>query len=888
MGEVELTREGLNAVACRVCDSLEARRAELAEQFARRPTGAEYCRWQSYLFDAVVVFFYHLATRVVEARRGRPEAESDVCVAAVGGYGRAHLAPWSDIDLVFIPGREGDAYIDDVVREMLGLLNTTLAPPRLPQVAHSYRPLGDLGLIDHQTATALLEARFVAGNHALFSHFMHKAMQSIEPVEFVHLNSSERRAIWRDRRQSLYAVEPNLKSGPGGLRDFHAAVWVAKVVFRVEDWDVLSALRARGVITDQDQGNVLSAIEFLLRCRNWLHGARGQKLDTLHVTYQADMAHALGYAGDGKMAAEELLMRDYYLNARTVAHFSRRLLAICQEQRLDYRHGLYVEHWTLHPSHDRIFHEDPERLVAVFQESQRLDLPLSLWLERLVETAAEKLEDGALHRPSVGARVLDILAADADVARTLRRMLRLGVLERLLPEFAPAMLFLPSDRAHEYSVGEHSMKVVEELQRLRSKPVGEDERLLYEAFRNLREPEVLVFAGLFHDVGKLDGQGEHAVTGQAVARSVAQRLGMPDLSVERVEFLVREHLTMMHTARLRALSLPDTIDEFLRHLPAREPLDALDMLTLLTYADTRSVGEGVLKETDRRLLMELFAKAGRWIQDRPPEGDSDEVRQTLGRRLGRAPAMRDTEPASLQHHLARLPVWYAANTPPALVAKHIGYLDRLAGGENPVVEFYNALGVLHTEVTVCTPDRLGLLRDIAGTMTANNLDIYLLGQDVAAAAGDEAALSIGSVWVDDHGQRLSTIKRERLADDLGKVMRGEQSVEDLLASRGRGLPDEVVVYSVEVNNAASQQYSVVSIRAADQRGLLYRMASALFAERLDIRVAKVTTWRNAAEDAFYVVSHATGDKLDDATAELVGERIARRLRGEPVDEVPAS
>jgi len=890
MGVIEPTPNSPRETVERLREFLDIERAALAAEFRERPTGSEHCRRQSALFDTLMGALFQLATEVVEQRSGPTPSDADLCVAAIGGYGRAHMAPWSDIDIVFVPMSEEHAFIDAVVREMLNLINATLLPRRHPVPAHSYRPLSDLAFIDHQSATALLESRFIAGDHSLYIHFMHALMESISPVDFSHLNVEERRKIWGDRRQSLFAVEPNLKTGPGGLRDFHAAVWVAKVVFRISDWDVLGALRGRGVISEREQLDVLTSLEFVLRCRNWLHLERGQKLDVLHVPYQAPMAHALGYMPSGRVAAEELLMRDYFRHARCVADFSRRLLAVTLEQRMEFRHGLYVEGWRLHPTHDHIFREDAERLVAVFQESQRLELPCALRLERLIELNVPLLDATVRDRPQVGARFLDILRAEHDVGVTLRSMLRLKVLEQLLPEFAPLMPFLPSDQAHEYSVGEHSLKAVEEMERLRTQPSGEDEIILGEALKALQEPEVLFVAMLFHDVGKLEGTGNHSVTGPAIARRAAERLRMNETSIERVEFLIREHLTMGRTARLGALSLPEIVAEFVAKLPERDPLDALDMLTMVTYADTRSVGQNVLKDTDRRLLMELFAKAAKWLQDQTlhtgGEGEADEeeaTRRTLGRRLGRAPAMRDVEPEALRGHLDRLPVWYAVNTPPALIAKHLAYLERVAAGEDPVVEYWQTLGTRHTELTLCTFDRPGLLRDIAGTVTANNLDIYLCQQDVAQGVPADGTLAartaqaICTIWVDDFGQSLGQSKRERLAADLVSVIRGDESVEEILERRGRAPASEVVVHSVEVNNDASRQYTVVSVRAADERGLLCRLTDALFKESLDIRVAKVTTWRNAAEDAFYCVDHRTGGKVEPGRAEELARHLEQRL-----------
>lgn len=853
-------------------------RERLRRRFELEPTGTLACRAESLLFDVLLAEMHRLAGRVVEHRVGAIPAEADLCLAAVGGYGRAALAPWSDIDVVFIPAHEQNEAIDAVVREMLLLLNDTLVPGQHPQVAHSYRPLADLGLIDHQTATALLESRFIAGNDSLHVHFMQSLLRSIDPVEFLHQNLHERRLVWDDPTQSVYAVEPNLKSGPGGLRDFHAGLWVAKVVYGIQDWDILGALRDRGTVSWDESNEVMAALEYLLLCRNWLHRARGRKLDVVHVEYQDAMGRGLGFQPGDDQPAEQL-MRRYYESARQIHAFARRLFGLVGKERIDYQHGTHVVAGRLYANHEHIFREEPTRLVRVYEAAQRFGLELSLELEKLIVASLDCLDPATANRPAVGASFLRILGSERNVADSLRAMQRGGVLDRLLPEFAPLMTYLPGDPAHEYTVGEHSLKVVEEIQRLRDRPIGDEEGVLSQALKALQEPEVLFLAALFHDVGKMDPNAPHSVTGSVIGAEVARRLGLHAGAIERLRFLILEHLTMMRTARLRALLLPETIEQFVAVLPEADPLDALDMLVVLSSADAHSVGQSVFRENERRMLMDLFGKAAKWIQERPLV-DEPEARERLSRRLSVTPALRSVDPELVRSHLDSMPTWYAVNTPPALIAKHIEYLDRLRRGEHPVVEFYHALQAKHTELTVCTRDRPGLLRDIAAAVTANNLDIYLAHSDVCAQCDDAAPEAIATIWVEDFGQPLGQVKRDRLRADLVSILNGRETAGDLLARRGKAVHGSVVLHDIRVNNTDSRQHTVITVRADDRKGLLYLLTQALADEQLDIMVAKVTTWRGAAEDAFYVVGLEDNRKLDDDRAESVAWSLRERLTRE--------
>ncbi len=869
---------GRPRVIAAIREFIDGERDRLHAAFESEPSGGSHCQAQAAIFDVVLGEVFALASRTVEQSFGRFPPEADLCLAAVGGYGRASLSPWSDIDIVFIPANEQEC-IDAVVRETLLLLGDALVPGRHPQIAHSYRPLNDIGLIDHQTATALLESRHLAGDGSLHVHFMQSLLAAIEPVEFLHVNLEERQVVWEDGRQSVFAVEPNLKAGPGGLRDFHAAIWVAKVVYGINDWDILGVLRQRGKVAWDECTAVLRALEFVYVCRNWLHYARGQKLDVLHVPYQDDLGRALGYRPTTESAGEQV-MRELYGCTRQIHDFSRRLLYTARRERIEFRHGTHVANWTLFPNHDGIIREDPARLVLLYEERQRLQLHMSAELDRLVTSSVRALDEVTRRKLAVGSSFLRILSSPRDVAGTLRNMLWSGVLEQVLPEFEPMMAFLPGDPAHEYTVGEHSLKAVEELQRLRDRPQGEDEHVVSDAIKLLREPEVLFLATLFHDVGKLDKSNEHSRTGAVVGEAVAKRLGMQEGGVARVRWLIERHLTMMRTARLGALPLPETIDGFVKLLPPEDPLDELDMLVALTWADADSVGDNVFRENERRLLMDLFTKAAKWIHERPMV-DEPGARERLSRRLRDAPALRDVDPEVVKRDLLGLPTWYAVNTPPALIAKHISYLQRVAAGENPVVEFYHALQAMHTELTVCTVARSGLLRDIAAAVTANNLDIYLVQSDICCVTdGALPSRAVATIWVDDFGQPLGQVKKDRLRHDLESVLSDREAADTVLERRGKVVPERVVIHGITCSNTNSSQHTVVQVRADDQKGLLYRLTNALAAEGLDIMVAKVTTWRGAAEDAFYVVSQETGGKVSDAEADRLAGRLTSRLSGE--------
>jgi len=852
---------------------IDRERERLRQAYAAQPTGAELARAQTALFDGLIRHLYQVALAEVRASDWADGTEALLAVAAVGGYGRAQLSPFSDIDVVFIPAREGLPFVDALVRETYRLLVETLRPPRYPRVSHSYRPFTDLALLDHQTLTALLEARYLCGDEALFQRFMQELLRQINPVVFCQVNRREREAVWTARPHSLYQVEPDLKDGPGGLRDFQAAIWMAKIAYQIPDWDVLAALRQRGVVDEEQGAAVVAAVEYLLRVRHGLHFIRGRKLDTLHVHYQDELAQTLGYrSAPGGPSAVESLMADYYRHTRALADFSRRLIRQCGELRLPLGDGFWVEASQLRPMSEAIFQENPARLIRVFEYAQRYDLELSLELEELIRHSLEGIDDSLRHHSEAAASFLALLHSSGDVAGALRRMLDLGVLECYLPEFGRTLHLLPFDQAHEHTIGEHSLRVVEGLQRLRG-AVTPAESPLGEAVALLSEPELLYLAALLHDAGKAERKGNHALTGSRLARQVADRLGLSPDRRDRVVFLVEHHLLMSHTARLHSLALPETIEHFTAAIPSE---DLLHALYALTYADIEAVGEGMLRDTEARLLEELYVKARReWEARSEPATAEQRVAARVSQMRRRVTRELSDWPADkVEEHLGAMPAWYVLNNSSTAIARHLEYLERLPE-EQVVTDFTHERGSHYTEMTVCTADRPGLFRDIAGVLTANNTDVYLVHLDVRLGPHP---ICLSTWWIDDYGQPVSPVRRERLAQDLASVLREGESVAALMARRGKTVGDEVVLQDLNLSNDLSRQHTVVHLRARDQIGLLYLLTAALTAEGLNIRTAKVTTWRGLAEDAFYVTDRA-GRKLPDESCEAVAQRLRERLVG---------
>ncbi len=428
------------------------------------------------------------------------------------------------------------------------------------------------------------------------------------------------------------------------------------------------------------------------------------------------------------------------------------------------------------------------------------------------------------------------------------------------------MTLIPYDAAHDYTVGAHSLRVVRLLEELKAEG---DARLgvLKRLTGEIAFPEILSLAGLIHDVGK-QWPGSHAETGGAAASRIAERLGWDAERGSKLTWLVRNHLLMAETSRLRDLSLDETIRDFTRRVP---DLDALNMLYLLTYADTRAVGEGIWTEVKGRFLAELYHRAEALLSA-AVAGESGALPATLPapdlarqrERIRRGLAHHDL-PADLIHeHTRSLPAQYLLNTPLEEMYLHIAMIGRLRETFQPIIDFRTEYGADYTELTLCAYDDPGpgLLAKITGVLYACDVNVH-----VAQVFTRESSVRIAldTLWVDFRGKSLSPGKRAEVEAGLRRVLLGEVGVGALLQQHKKPLKEQTI-YAAALDDTASERFSLLEVSAPDERGVLYRLTRAISMLGWNIHAARLSVWGSRARDAFYVTG-ADGHKIPAADAQ---------------------
>ncbi|HZH02284.1 MAG TPA: [protein-PII] uridylyltransferase, partial [Myxococcaceae bacterium] len=537
------------------------------------------------------------------------EIPSGVALVALGSYGRRELSPHSDLDLLLLRGRASEAE----VRPFASAFSTLLWDLKRT-VGWSVRTASECTRAadeDHTVRTALLDARLVAGDAALFDELHGGSLRELlrhRGDAFIADKSRELRERRLKYGDSVFLLEPDVKKGEGGLRDLEAALWVAQARFRIRG---LNALLKQSILPASEVVALKAARDFLLRVRHHLHYQRGRKEDRLTFDLQEEVARFMGYGEREAALPVEQFMRHYYLSAKSLVRAADGLIARCEEGRKRLRlwptrrvgpFRVFQGRLTLGDKPE-LLRERPETVLELFRAAEAEGLPIDSWTRDQVSAALPELAK-AVDRPEVTAAMKALFAASRS-GRFLTDMHELGALGAVLPEFGRVTALHQHDLYHVYTVDVHTLFAVKRLYALRAGEWASEQPELTRRIRDLKDPLPLYLGMLLHDAGKGMGGG-HSEHGLALARAVGARWGLSERQREVTEFLVHQHLTLSHVAQRRDLSDPELVAAFAREVGDAEKLTCL---YLLTYADIASTGPSLWNAWKARLLHELFHKA---------------------------------------------------------------------------------------------------------------------------------------------------------------------------------------------------------------------------------------------------------------------------------------
>jgi len=824
--------------------------------------------------DRLINVIYSYAIHYVYPNLNQAEDEK-ISIVAVGGYGRATLAPHSDIDLLFILPYKQTASSESIIEYILYMLWDLGY-----KVGHSTRTVDDClkyAKEDMTIRTALLESRFIVGNKNIYESFKEKFNQDIilkRSREFVTAKFEERNNRHEKLGNSRYLVEPNIKESKGGLRDLHVLFWIAKSAYQVSSYKELYKL---GLLTRKEINTFKRCENFLWTMRCHLHFITNRPEEKLTFDLQMEITKRLGYNDDDDgMRNVERFMRHYFLIARDVGNltaiictgleihkfkkvqfFSRFVQGIKKRSTAINNYPQFKnESGRLSVAHEDIFKEDPINLIRIFNAAEETDLQFHPDATRLISNSLSLINSKVRKDPEANRLFLHLLTSYNGSEEILRIMNNTGLLGRFIPEFGKIVSMMQFNMYHHYTVDEHLLRTVGILQEIEKGNLGEEHPLAHELIKSIRHRRALYVAAFIHDIAK--GRPEdHSIEGAKIAKKLCPRLGLSPVETDLVSWLIHDHLTMSIMAQSRDVTDPKTIKDFVGVV---QTLDRMRHLLILTVCDIKAVGPGVWNGWKGELLRNLFSASEPHLSSGYSEANHQtQVNQNLQKFKHQMQDIKSEQlDALIERHYASY--WLKVDLDSQI--RHSKMIMEDTGHKLENIKFdiqadsFKAI----TEITIYTPDHANLLCYIAkacAQANANILDAQIFTTKDGFAIDTILLKQEFNTDEDEERRAISIIKT------LSKLLKGDLIEEtgihkiDPLAKRKRAFNVEEIV---TLSNDLSNNFTVIECEAIDRAALLFKITAAIKELNLNISSAHITTFGEKAVDCFYVTDY-TGDKI---------------------------
>ena len=832
-----------------ICAQFQEERQRLANLWETNHDPQAYLRAHTAVLDQAI--------RSMVTLRDLPT--KDIAIIAVGGYGRAELFPFSDIDLLVLTT---DACSENTeTQDKISAFVTELWELRLT-VGASVRSVSSFlseAANDVSIATTYLESRCLWGNTALYTQSRQRFMETLDARRFFRDKMLELARRHQKFEDTPYSLEPNLKESPGGLRDLQVFLWCAQAAGVAES---VTDMKTAGLITEREMHTLMACARHLETLRISLHLITKRAENRLLFDVQEELAKSLGYTETQQLRPSEALMKRYYLNAKAVVQMSViQLQAIADRLFGSYdnitpvplERAFVARGDEMDIVNDDVFETDPNailRLFYVYHSHPELTR-LSTRLLRALWHASPNIDEAYRHNPIHQQTFLDILRMPKGTYHSLKLMNMWDVLGRFLPPFRQIVGQMQHDLYHIFTVDQHTLRVVRNIRRFARSEFAHEYPFCAQIMSELPDNWRLTLAGLYHDIGKGLG-GQHSDIGAEKVTHFCQTFGLTQATTDFVSFLVREHLTMSQTAQKKDISDPDVVRSFLEVVKTKERLDAL---YLLTVADIRATSPKVWTPWKAQLLEALYRAT---LAMMTGEDSAVSTEHTLIERKTKALDLLGTQvsDADREAFWQELNVVYFMRHTPEEIAWHTQTLAQYVRTPDPIVEVKRSERMGGILILLYLPDRK---------------DLFL--RTVAALGKSGLSVIDARVHTTHHGWALDTFlvtdRYERddlemldakIRKDLLTLLTSDKPLpvapKGKLSRRSKHFPTRTMVTTVPDESGRAW---ILNVICTDRPGLLYSISEILARYGINLQTARIATLGERAEDVFLIDSPTLSD-----------------------------
>ena len=808
----------------------------------------------AFLTDCLVTSAWKFATEIQFPSHNPTEAEK-LSIISVGGYGRREMAPFSDVDLLFLTPYKMTPWSENVIETVLYLLWDLKL-----KVGHSSRSIKDclrLGSEDYTIRTAMLEHRFVCGDINLASQLNDKLWKNLfsgTAKDFISAKLKERENR-HEKHGQRYMVEPNVKEGKGGLRDLQSLYWIAKYVYQTQN---ISDLVDLNVFRSDEYLQFEQAEEFLWAVRCQMHHLADRAIEQLSFDLQVEVASAMGYHDSRDQRAVEIFMQDYFRHATRVGDLTRIFLTSLEAvhakdepllERIFKRkpkidNDYIVIHNRLAIKSEKEFLTNPINLLKLFSEALRTGLLIHPNAMRLVSANLAMVNNEFRASTEAQQIFLELLLKHGNPERALRRMNELGFLAKFIPEFEPIVAMMQFNMYHSYTVDEHTIQCLKTLAQIEKSELVEELPIASSILKDGVNRKVIYIALLLHDIGK-GRSDDHSILGAKIAKQVSPRLGLNKQETETVEWLVRYHLLMSDMAQKRDISDPRTVRDFAK---AVQSVKRLNLLTVLTVCDVRSVGPDTWNNWKATLIRQLYAET-KAILEQGAEALNRENRMTEAKKALREKLSEwDNKDIKIETGRHYPPYWQGFQVDAQFA---FAKLLRNLGADEIKIELTPDTDRDATRICFALSDHPGIFSRLAGALA-------LVGANVVDARSytSKDGFATAAFWIQDgDGSPYNQARFSRLRRMIEKTLSGEVIPREAIKERDKFKKREKafkVPTSITFDNEGSEIYTIIEVDTRDRPGLLFDLTRTLANMNVYIASAVIATYGEQVVDSFYV------------------------------------